>query len=298
MTGRGTILFGGSGFLGPYILNACPEMISVGRSQPPTANRHIPIESLADLSCLEDVPFDRVIYIIGNTDHHHLEQESVPPGEPTAFEYHVTPLLQTLEQLKRYPIKQFIHFSTVLIYDEQKIALPVSEDAPIDPYRNRYVLSKYLAEEASKFYARWLPITTVRLANLYGPTPLARWDLIHRLCHQLLDSGRADMWSVKPARDFIYVEDAARAVVKLLESDATATLNLGSGTMTSVSRVREVLEAVSGGTISVVDQPVSGPTEFQCDTSALHQLIDWTPRYSIEDGIRATYETMKSYRGL
>jgi nucleoside-diphosphate-sugar epimerase len=296
LTGSGTILFGGSGFLGPYILRAYPDIISVGRTTPPTSNRHIPIETLADLDCLGDVRFDKVIYIIGNTDHHHLERETVPRGEATAFDYHLTPLLQTLEQLKQYPIRKFIHFSTILMYDDKKITLPVSETAPIDPYKNRYVLSKYLAEEASRFYSRWVPIITVRLCNIYGPTPLTRWDLIHVLCRQLLDEGRASIWSDRPERDFIYVEDAAHAIVKLLDTGYTGTLNLGTGTMTSIRRVKEMLERVSGGAITVRDEPVQGPMRFQCDLSTLDRLIDWTPRYSIEAGIRSTYDTMKSYR--
>ena len=89
------------------------------------------MQSLADLDCLKGVPFDKVIYIIGNTNHSNLEREMIPHGEPTAFDYHVTPLLQTLEQLKQYPIKKFVHFSTILLYDEKKITLPVSENAPL-----------------------------------------------------------------------------------------------------------------------------------------------------------------------
>lgn len=296
LTGAGTILFGGSGFLGPYILAAYPEIVSVGRTRPPTPNRHIGIETLADLDCLADVPFDKVIYIIGNTDHHNLEKEAIPRGEPTAFEYHVTPLLQTLEQLKRYPIRKFIHFSTILIYDDKKITLPVSEHAPIDPYKNRYVLSKYLAEEASKFYARWMPTITIRLSNIYGPTPLTRWDLIHVTCRKLLEEGRAELWSTRPERDFIYVEDAAHAIVQLLDTDYVGTLNLGTGTTTSIARVRQLLEEVSGGTIRVLDNPVQGPMKFQCDMTTLGRLIEWRPRYSIEDGIARTYDTMRSYR--
>ena len=146
--GERTVLFGGSGFLGPWILEACPEMISVGRRQPPTANPHIPITTLADLDALREVDFDKVIFIVGNTDHHNLEKEVTPEGEPTAFEYHTIPLIQALEQLKQRPLERFVHFSTVLIYDEHRITLPVSEHSPIDPYKNRYVLSKYLGEEA------------------------------------------------------------------------------------------------------------------------------------------------------
>jgi len=294
--GEGTILFGGSGFLGPYILENYPNIISVGRTPPPTTSRHIHIDSLANLDVLRGVPFDKVIYIIGNTDHYNLEKQHVPRGEPTAFDYHVIPLLQTMEQLKHYPIKKFIHFSTVLIYDENKITLPVSEHAPIDPYKNRYVMSKYLAEEACKFYARRIPVITVRMANLYGPTPLKRFDLIHQLIHQLLDHCKGQVWNTQPSRDFIYVEDAAHAVVKLLGTDYTGTLNLGTGTMTSVRKIVDLLRDISGCPITDLNQPVQGPAQFRCDMSTVKRLIDWEPQYSIEKGVQRTYELMKSWR--
>jgi nucleoside-diphosphate-sugar epimerase len=270
-------------------------MISVGRNPPPTGNRHVAVPSLADLDALKDVPFDKVVYIIGNTDHHNLEKQTVPRGEPTAFDYHLTPLVQTLEQLKERPIRRFIHFSTILLYDDRKIALPVSEHAPIDPYKNRYVLSKYLAEEASKFYARWMPVVTVRLSNIYGPTPLRRYDLIHVLCRTLLTEGRARVWSTRPERDFIYVEDVADAVVKLLDSDYAGTLNLGTGTMTPVRRVVDLLRELSGCPIEDLDVPVPGPMRFQCDRTTLDRIIDWTPKVDVNEGVRRTWEAMRSY---
>lgn len=291
----GTILFGGSGFLGPYILSLDPEIISVGRTPPPTNNRHIPIESLANLDALRNVDFDKVIYIIGNTDHHNLEKAVVPREETIAFDYHVTPLLRTLEQLKQYPIRRFIHFSTILLYDEQRITLPVSERSPIDPYKNRYVLSKYMAEEALNFYRRWIPIMNVRLSNIYGPTPLERWDLIHVISRRLLRDGYAEMWSTRPERDFIHVEDAARAVIQLLDADYNGTLNLGTGTLTSVAVVKSALEEASGSEIKVLDIPVAGPKQFQCDMTTLNSLITFEPRYPTREGVLQTYRTMASY---
>lgn len=296
MTTKNTILFGGSGFLGPYILENYPDIVSVGRTAPPTANRHIQIDSLADLSALRDEKFDKVIYIIGNTDHYNLEKEELSSDEPTAFDYHLLPLVNTMEQLKHYPIKKFIHFSSVLIYDENKVTLPVSEHSPINPYKNRYVMSKYLGEEACKFYANWIPIINVRLSNIYGPTPLQRFDLIHVLIHQLLDTGKGKVWTTKPSRDFIYIEDAAHAIVKLLETDYTGTLNLGTGTQTSVREVVDTLREISGCPITDLDQPVSGPMRFQCDMTTLNKLIDWKPQYTTEEGVRRTFELMKSWK--
>lgn len=296
--GEGVLLFGGSGFLGPYILERHPAMISVGRRLPPTANRHVHVDSLADLGALRDVAFDRVIYIVGNSDRPNLEREVIPRGEPTAFDYHVVPLVQTLDQLEGYRLKKFIHLSTILLYDEKRLALPVSERAPIDPYRNRYVLSKYLGEEACKYYAPRVPIINVRLSNMYGPTPLGRFDLIHLLVHALLDRGQGEVWSTRPERDFIYVADAAEAIAQLLDTDYTGTLNLGTGTMTPVRRVVKILEELSDGTIIDLDRPVGGPMRFRCDMTTLERLIPWRPRHSIEDGIARTYELMREWRGV
>jgi nucleoside-diphosphate-sugar epimerase len=296
VTGEGVILFGGSGFLGPYILGGHPEMVSVGRTPPPTSNPHVQVDSLADLDAVHELEFDKVIYIVGHTDHHSMEREEIPRGEPTAFDYHVIPFLQTMEQLKQRPIKKLIQFSTSLVYDQNRISLPVAEDAPIDPYVNRYVLSKYLAEEAAKFYEQWVPIITVRMGNLYGPTPLKRYDLIHVLTHQLLDEGKGEVWSTKPARDFIYVEDAARAIVQLLDTDHTGIVNLGSGTMTPVRTIVDLLEQLSGAPVTDLGQPVSGPMEFRYDLTLLHSLIDWQPEYSIEDGVKRTFELMSSWK--
>lgn len=294
-TGVGTVLFGGSGFLGPYILENYPDVISVGRTRPPTANRHIQVDSLADLDALRDETFDKVIYIIGNTDHYSLERETLSPGEATAFDYHLFPTVQVMEQLKQYPIKKLIHFSTILLYDRNRITLPVSETAPIDPYRTRYVLSKYMSEEACKFYSAWIPIVNVRLSNIYGPTRLRRFDLIHVLTRQLLETGRGSVWTTKPERDFIYVEDVAHAVMKLLDSDYTGTINLGTGTMTKVKAIVDLLQELSGIEIEDQDLDVSGPMRFQCDMTTVNRIINWKPRYSTDEGVRRTWSMMKSW---
>ncbi len=293
--GEGTVLFGGSGFLGQHILRSYPRIVSVGRRKPPTPNRHISVDTLADLSPLRAVPFRNVIYTIGNSDRPTMQKERHEPGEPTPFDYHVTPLVQTLEWLMRHRITKFVHCSTILLYDHRRATLPVSEDAPLAPYRDKYLMSKYLAEELCTFYSRWVPIVNLRLSNMYGPAAGKRFDLVHVVIQQLLDQGRGEVLSTKPERDFIYVEDVVEAVIRLLDSEYTGTLNVGTGIMTSVGRITEILERLSGCPIRDLDQPVAGPMQFQCDISRLQKLIAWRPRYSIEEGVTRTYEIMKSW---
>lgn len=267
----------------------------MGRTAPAAANRHIHIESLENLDALRKVEFDNVIFVVGHSDHYNLEKDTLTAGEPTAFDYHVTPLIQAMEQLKHYPIRKWIHFSTVLLYDWARLELPVDEHAPIDPYRTRYLLSKHMAEDACRFYSDRVPTLNIRLANMYGPSRQKRYDLIHLVIMQLLKQKAARVWTTKPRRDFIYVEDAARAVIELLDTDHTGTVNLGTGTATPVSEVIDLLRDLSGYPIHDEDREVDGPKEFRCDMTTINSIIDWKPLHSTEQGVRRTYEMMSKW---
>jgi len=293
--GEGAILFGGSGFLGSYILANYPRIVSVGRTPCATANRHIHIDSLADLSALNDLRFDKVIFIIGHSDHHAMEQETLAPGQPTAFDLHVTPLLQVMEQLKNRNIAKFIHFSTVLLYADD-IDLPATERSRIVPYKGRYPMSKFFAEELCQFYRRWMPVINCRISNLYGPTKDRRYDLINILTNKLIDNGWAEIWTTKTSRDFLYVEDAAHAVAKLLYADFSGTTLLASGIMTPVSQVVDAMRNVSGLPINSLDREVSGPQQFYADITNLQNIIDWAPQIPITEGVCRTFEFAKRWR--
>jgi nucleoside-diphosphate-sugar epimerase len=290
--GEGTLLFGGSGFLGSAVLEQAPGMVSAGRTAPPVPNRHVHIDSTADLTALEDEDFDSVVFAVGSSAHHVLADERPLPGGPTPFDHHLSPLLETLEQLKRRKLRRFVHFSTALLYDERRAPAPFAEDAPTDPYRDRHVFAKHLAEEALRFYARWIPSTNVRLASLYGPTRGDGRDLVHQLCRQLVEEGRARMVSAAGERDFVHVEDAARAVVALLDAGHDGTVNLGTGSLTPVSLVRDVLQEVSGAEIDVLGRAAGEPRTILCDAGLLRRLTGWEPRWGVADGVRSTYERM------
>ncbi|MEK6855130.1 MAG: NAD(P)-dependent oxidoreductase [Nanoarchaeota archaeon] len=295
MTGK-TVLFGGSGFLGPIILEKYPEILSLGRSQIPKnlKNKHINI-NIEDLSSLDNLDFDRVIFLIGNSNHHQINK-----GGTMGIDYNVLPLKKALDYLKKRivkenkSIKKFIAFSGALVYDWDKIKLPVNETQPINPYKNDYLFSKYMAEELTKCYPE-IPIINIRLCNIYGPTKLIRPDFVPTLIQNTLSPNQAEVWSTKPERDFIYAKDAAEAIVLLLEADYTGLINLGTGTMRSCGEVVKIIEKLSGKKAKDLDVPVSGQMKFVADNSLLRKLTGWVPKYSLEEGLTETYNTMKEY---
>lgn len=287
-----TILFGGSGFLGPIILEKYPDIISIGRSPLPThlTNKHVFLPSLDDLSILDSLVFDKVIFLVGSSNHHIINTKPA-----MGLEYNVLPLKKILFYLQKRKIKKFICFTTILLYDANKMKLPVDETQAINPYINDYVFSKYLSEELVRFYASKIPSIVVRFSNIYGPTKLVRPDLVPTLIQQALSPNEVSVWNTKPVRDFLYTPDAADAIVKLLDADYTGPVNLGTGQSVSVGRIVEIIEQLSGKKIKNLDKPVSGPMHFVCDISRVKKLTGWEPKHSIEDGLRETYSMMKSY---
>ncbi|MDO8659027.1 MAG: NAD(P)-dependent oxidoreductase [Candidatus Parcubacteria bacterium] len=287
-----TVLFGGSGFLGPIILEKYPDIISIGRSPlpPPLKNKHISLSSLDDLTVLDSVDFDKVIFLVGSSNHHIINTKP-----SMGIEYNVLPLKKILFYLQKRKIKKFICFTTILLYDVNKMKLPVGETQAINPYINDYVFSKYLSEELIKFYSDKIPSIAVRFSNIYGPTRLVRPDLVPTLIQKALSPNEVSVWNIKPVRDFLYTPDAADAIVRLLETDYTGPVNLGTGKSVSVGQIAEIIEKLSGKKIKNLDKPVSGPMNFVCDISLVKKLTGWEPKYSIEQGLKKTYETMKQY---
>ncbi len=278
--------------MGPIILEKYPEIISVGRTAPPDyiKNRHVFIKDLNDLSALDSLDFDKVIFLIGNSNHHLINAEAA-----MGIDFNVTPLKKVLFYFKKTNIKKLICVTTILLKKKKKIKPPIDESQPINPYVNDYVFSKYLSEEVVRFYKSKVPIIAIRLSNIYGPTKLARPDLIPTLIQNLLSQEEVTVWSKKPVRDFLYLPDAASAIVKLLDADYTGVVNLGTGSAVSVGEVADILEKISGKKITDLNKEVSGPMNFRCDISLLKKLTGWEPEHTIEEGLRLTYEQMKKW---
>ena len=287
-----TILFGGSGFFGPVILKKDKNILSVGRKKPSLEleNQHVNLESLDDLSVLDEIDFDKVIFLIGSSNHHEINLKTT-----MGVDLNLYPLVKILAYLKNRKIKKFICFTTILLYDQKKMILPVNEDQLIDPYINDYVFSKFLSEQIVHFYKDLIPSIIVRLSNIYGYTKLRRPDLVPTIMQDIFSKDNVTIWSDVPKRDFIFTEDAADAVLKLLNVDYTGTLNLGTGKMNSIKEITSIIENLSGKKIISENKDVSGPLEFSTDISKIKEITGWSPQYTLEEGLKKTYDIMKKY---
>jgi len=287
-----TLLFGGSGFFGPVILSKNPDIISVGRTKPPIEckNKHIQLDDLNQINILDDLEFDKVIFLIGSSNHHEINLKN-----NMGIDLNVYPLNTALSYFEKRKIKKFMCFTTILLYDQTKFKLPVGEDQEINPFINKYVFSKYLSEQIVKYFSKTVPSIIVRLSNIYGATRLRRPDLIPTIMQDLFEKQKISIWNDQPKRDFIFTEDAADAVLKLIESKFEGIINLGTGKMSSLKEICEIIERLSGKKIISENKVVTGPMEFVTDISKITELTGWIPKHDITSGLKKTYEMMKDY---
>ena len=287
-----TLLFGGSGFFGPVILSKDSSIISVGRTKPAQEckNKHIQLDNLNQLNKLDNLDFDKVIFLIGSSNHHEINLKN-----NMGIDLNVYPLNTALSYFAKRELKKFICFTTILIYDQTKFKMPVGENQEINPFINKYVFSKYLSEQVVKYYSKSVSSIIVRLSNIYGYTRLRRPDLVPTIMQDIFEKNEVKIWSDKPKRDFIFTEDAADAVLKLINSSFEGAINLGTGKISSLKQICEIIESLSGKKIVSENNEVSGPMEFVTDISKLTKITGWKPKYDITAGLKKTYEIMKSY---
>ena len=287
------ILIGNSGFLGRCFLSSNDEMLSVGRTKLSEnyKNDHLLIQDWNDFSKLDEIEFENAIFLIGSSDHEVINNHTT-----LAIEKNVLPLMSFFDYLisrKSQPLR-VVTFTTMLQYDSQNLELPCSESNKKNPYVNKYVFSKFMAEHVSDYYRQHFKIIDVRLSNVYGACELTRPDIVPSLIWSLLKNPETFVRTRKPVRDFVYVGDVINAVIDLLKLDFSGPINIGNGNGNSVDELCKVLENLAKVKITNLNQVHTGHLEYYHDLSLLKSLINYEST-SIEKGLKLTYEGMKDF---
>src|SRR5207245_4985166 len=125
------------------------------------------------------------------------------------------------------------------VYGEQS-EFPAREEHPRRP-ASPYGVSKLCGEEYLELKRRGgLSAASLRYANVYGPgqDPLGEAGVVAIFLHRMLRGGDPVInGDGEQTRDFVYVEDVARANLLALGAAATAALTVGTGSETSARRL-------------------------------------------------------------
>jgi GDP-L-fucose synthase len=145
------------------------------------------------------------------------------------------------------------------------------------------------------------------LANLYGPDDnfdLEDSHVIAAMIHKYVaaaESGDAvTLWGTgSPSREFLYVDDAARALVLAAERCETSEpFNVGTGTETRIRDLAETIESIvgfEGETIWDDSRPDGQPTRY-LDVSRARETIGFEAEMPLEEGLRRTVESFRANR--
>ena len=167
-------------------------------------------------------------------------------------------------------------------------------ETPLRPV-TAYGAAKNAVREAIEAEARIAGVSSAwgRIFFLYGPhEPPGR--LVSEVAAGLAAGNIVKTTRGLQERDFLYVADAAEALVMLLDSEVTGAVNIASGECVPVRQIVETLGRISGRAdllaMGARPAPPNEPARLAAEVSLLTNEVGFTPRYRLEDGLAATLQ--------
>jgi nucleoside-diphosphate-sugar epimerase len=137
-----------------------------------------------------------------------------------------------------------------------------------------------------------------RLFFLYGPFEDSN-RLVASVIRSLLKSQPALCSSGNQQRDFLYVEDAASALVALLNSDVRGPVNIASGQAVAVkdvvNKIASALERTELIELGALESPPGEPQMLFADVGRLRNEVGWQPQFDLNHGLEATIQWWSSH---
>jgi UDP-glucose 4-epimerase len=299
------IVTGGAGFIGSHIVDAylkaghrvaVVDNLSTGFRRNLNSHAKFYKADIRDPRTLKQIFRKEKPEVVN----HHAALASVIASvhDPRAtFEANVLGTLNLLRAFAEWgkgEHKKFIFASTGgAIYGNPK-KLPASEATPPAP-SSPYGLSKLLAEETVRFYARacGFAYTIFRYANVYGPRQSPRGEAgVVAIFGNLMHRGERPtiFGNGGKTRDYVFVTDIARANLAALAKGENETLNLGTGIMTSD---REVFDTVARaccfrGAPRYALAREGEINKISLDARRAKQALGWAPKVKFTEGVAKT----------
>ena len=173
---------------------------------------------------------------------------------------------------------------------------PHAESAPLIP-GNAY--GAYKLHQEQILQSSGLAYTSLRISNAYGPGQTgARGQGVLAVWMKAVLAGQAIQihGSGAVARDYVYVDDVADAVSRVIETPRLPqTLNIGSGVPTSLDELARRLSAVAGMPVRIDRRPSRGvdPSSTWLNTALAAQALGWRPRVELADGLEQMWRWMR-----
>jgi len=212
-----------------------------------------------------------------------------------------------LEACRRSPaVQEIVIASSDKAYGDQEV-LPYTEDTPVRG-RNPYDVSKSCADLIGQMYAKTygLPVCITRCGNFFGGGDLNWNRLVPGTIRSVLRGERPVIRSDgRYTRDYLYVEDGARAYLTLAEQMAATPALAGEvfnfsyeQRMTVLELVARLLDVMGSRLEPDVRNEASHEIRDQyLDAAKARRMLGWTPGFTLEAGLRETVDWYTRYFG-
>ncbi len=142
-----------------------------------------------------------------------------------------------------------------------------------------------------------LKVRIARFHNIFGPE--GTWTggkekapaAMCRKVAQVKDGGIIEMWGDgKQTRSFLYIDECLEGVRRLMNSNFTGPVNIGSEEMVSINQLAEMVMEIAGKKLKI--KHISGPQGVRgrkSDNRLIKKKLGWKPTSSLRDGLEKTY---------
>ena len=169
---------------------------------------------------------------------------------------------------------------------------------PADP-DSEYGWEKLFSERLYLAYNRNydIPVRIARFHNIFGPQ--GTWDggrekapaAICRKVLQAKNNGEIEIWgSGEQTRSFLYIDECIEGVIRLMNSDFSEPVNIGSDEMVTINELVDIAAAIQSKPL--VKKHIDGPLGVagrNSDNKLIKEKIGWAPDYPLAKGIEKTY---------
>lgn len=310
LTGRSVFVTGAYGLLGPWLVKALLQRgahVTVLKRDE-TALSALSLEGTeaqVDVvrgDCADAAVVSRAVLEYEVDTVFHLAAQALVQtanrSPVSTFESNVRGTWTVLEACRVHEVERTVVASSDKAYGEHD-QLPYREEFALRP-RHPYEASKAAADLIARSY--WhtygLPVAVTRFANLYGGGDLNFSRLVPEAVAAAI-AGRPPVIRSDgtPERDYLYVEDAARAYLAIwaaLESGSACGegFNGGTGEPTAVASVVELICRVAGADVEPDIRGTGTPRgeidRQYVDPTKLRERTGWRPEVGLEEGLRRT----------
>jgi nucleoside-diphosphate-sugar epimerase len=212
--------------------------------------------------------------------------------------------LNMLEACYRRNVKRIFYSSSACVYPEYNQMEPdnpnCAEDSvyPAEP-DSEYGWEKLFSERLYlSFHRNYnMEVRITRYHNIFGPEGAwcdGREKAPAAICRKVAeapDGGEMEIWGDgKQTRSFLYIDECLEGTIRLMRSDWTGPVNIGSDEMVTINQLAEMAMEIAGKKLT--KKHIPGPLGVRgrnSDNRLIHEKLSWRPTKPLRDGLAKTY---------